>query len=138
MGIGDKALAILLGVLLLAALIFLGEQEFSLRHALSTTNRSLNAEIQCRVGSTCAAKLQAEADRGAALVDEARAATSAAAAAQKASLDKQAMDAVRGLQDAAQRAASDALAWKQKYSQALQTPECEIWAKQIRACAIPP
>lgn len=132
----DGIFKYLLGALSLGLLLGLLQQEFSLRHALSVTNKSLDNEIQCRMGSTCAEKLKAEAARGADLVDQARKAADIASAAQKASLDKQTVEPLRGLQDAAIRANSNALIWKRAYQDALQTPECGTWAKQTRACAI--
>lgn len=132
----DGILKYLFGGLAAVLLLTLVEQEVSLRHALSAANRSLNTEIQCRVGSTCATRLQAEADRGTILVQQARSAADSAHAAEKAALNQQAEDAIRRLQDATAASDKAVLGWKQKYQQALQTPECATWAKQTRACAI--
>ena len=93
-------------------------------------------ERECRVGSTCAQRLSEEAARGSALVAQARAAADTAIATQKAALDKQAADAIRGAQDAATKAQADLVTWRRKYSQALQSPDCGAWAKQAAVCAM--
>jgi hypothetical protein len=136
MGLTDKALEILLGALLLATLVFLGFQEVELRHELSTANRSLDNEIQCRVGSSCATRLAAEAAQGATLVQQARAAADTQAQAQVHALQQQAVDAVRGATAAQAQAAQEALTWKQKYQKALTQPDCATWARQAVVCAV--
>ena len=132
----DAVLKYVLGALSLGLLLTLGQQEIKLRHELSTANRSLDIEIQCRVGSTCAQKLSDEARRGAVLVEQARAAAAADFARQKAALEQQAVDAVRQQQATQAAAQKAALAWKQKYDEALLTPACGAWAKQVNACAL--
>lgn len=136
MAFTDKFYAILAAALLLLTLIFLGEQEVKLRHELSVVNKSLDSEIQCRVGSTCASKLADEAARGSALVADAQAKVAAAVAAQKAALDEQAATAIRQAQASAQTAAAAAATWKQKYDAALKSPDCAAWAKQKAICAV--
>ncbi len=132
----DTILKYILGALSAALLLVLVQQEISLRHALSATNRSLDSEIQCRVGSTCAQKAHAAAEEGAALVQQARADAAAALASQKAALDQQAMDAVRKQQEAQAALKAEALSWQQKYDSALAAPACAAWAKQVNPCAI--
>jgi hypothetical protein len=136
MGLTDKALEIILGALLVVTLWFFAEQELVLRHGNSTLTAELAVERQCRVGSACATKLQNEADRGAAMAQQARADAAAEAAAQKSVLDKQAADALRSAQEAATKAQTDLVTWKQKYQQALQAPDCGAWAKQAVVCSV--
>lgn len=136
MGLTDIALKYLFGALSLGLLMILGEQEISLRHANSIVTQQLTIELQCRVGSTCAQKLSDEADRAAALVVTERAKADAAIAGQKAALAQQAVDDIRRLTAAAAQAQKSEVAWKQKYQQALQTPDCAAWAKQAVVCAV--
>ena len=136
MGLTDKALEIVLGVLLLVLLWFLAEQELTLRHDKSTITTKLNVERQCRVGSVCAQKLEEESARGAAMAGQARADADAAIAARKDALDKQANDAIQGLAASTLAAQKEALTWKQKYQRALQTPDCNTWAKQAVVCTV--
>lgn len=130
-------LAYVFAGLLVIALLAFGEQEISLRAQLSTVNRSLDTEIQCRVGSTCAQKLDDESARGTALVEQARQTADAESKAQKAALDQQAMDALRQQQQATAEAQKQVVAWQQKYNAALKSPPCAQWAQQAVACAVP-
>ena len=123
MGLTDKALEIILGALLVVALWFLAEQELVLRHEISGLTSQLSVERECRVGSACAKDLLDEASRGAAVVQQARADAAAALAAQKAASDKQAADAVRGLEEAQAAAGRGAVNWKKRYQDLLSAPD---------------
>lgn len=136
MGLTDKFYAIVAAALLLLSLGSFAEQEIKLRHELSVLNKSLDNEIQCRVGSTCATKLAAEAANGALMVEQAQKAAATALASQKAEMDKQSADAVRSAQAAEAQVQSQDLAWRKKYNQSLQSPDCGAWAKQAVMCAV--
>lgn len=136
MGLTDKAIEILLGLLLVLALGFLIEQEISLRHANDLEANRLNIELACDKGSTCAQKLADEAARGASLVAQARAEAAAQANSAQNARDAQAADVARQLQAVADAAQKDALTWQQKYAAALKGPDCATWAKQVRSCVL--
>ncbi len=132
----DKVYATIAALGFMCSALVLAEQEISLRHELAVVNKSLDSEIQCRVGSTCADKLAAVADAGNALVVEERTKAAAAAAAAAAARDKQAADAVQQQQAAIAQVQKEALTWKQKYTKALTSPDCATWAKQAVSCSV--
>jgi len=137
MGLTDKVYAIGAASLLLVVSIAFGLQEIKLHHELATLNKSLDAEIQCRVGSTCASRALAEAAIGADLVAKARAAALAENTAQNAALQKQAADVARDLAALVTRAEAGSASWQAKYNLALKEPGCDAWAKQRVMCVIP-
>ena len=136
MGLTDKALEILLGALILGLAILLVEQETTLHHDLSTADRALAIEQQCRVGSVCAQKLSNEAARGDAMTQQAKADAAAEIAAKKAELDKQAAAAVQGLETQNKATSATTINWKKRYQELLASPDCEAWSRQAVACAI--
>jgi cell division protein FtsB len=51
-------------------------------------------------------------------------------------LFKQGQEAVQQAAEELARAKQNALAWEQRYRQALKTPECEKWSKELVQCPL--